>query len=85
MTPRFEPVMLATSHSPEDVSLVQSEYSPYKIAMKIKIVGAGIGGLTLAAALTKYCIDFEIHEAAGDLRATGYGLILQRNALSALD
>ena len=58
---------------------------PYGASVKIKIVGAGIGGLTLAAALTRYCIDFEIHEAAGDLRTTGYGLILQRNALSALD
>ncbi|MGQ0557860.1 MAG: FAD-dependent monooxygenase [Nitrospiraceae bacterium] len=53
--------------------------------MKIKIVGAGVGGLTLAAALTRHRIDFEIHEAARNLRTTGYGLLLQRNALSALD
>lgn len=57
----------------------------YVAPVKIKIVGAGIGGVTLAAALTRYCVDFEIHEASRDLRATGYGLILQHNALSALD
>jgi 2-polyprenyl-6-methoxyphenol hydroxylase-like FAD-dependent oxidoreductase len=51
---------------------------------KAVIVGAGIGGLTLAAALRRVDIDVEIHERAGELRVAGSGLAVMSNAVAAL-
>lgn len=55
------------------------------VALRIDIIGGGIGGLTLGAVLNHFGIEFRIFEQAPELRATGYGLTLQRNALQALD
>jgi 2-polyprenyl-6-methoxyphenol hydroxylase-like FAD-dependent oxidoreductase len=54
-------------------------------ALRVDIVGGGIGGLTLAAALAHFGVEFRVFEQAPELRAVGYGLTLQRNALQALD
>ncbi|GAA0464490.1 FAD-dependent monooxygenase [Streptomyces olivaceiscleroticus] len=46
----------------------------------IAIVGAGIGGLTLALALRARGIDAEIHEQAPELREVGAAVALSANA-----
>ncbi|WP_175409180.1 FAD-dependent monooxygenase [Streptomyces sp. TRM64462] len=48
------------------------------------VVGAGIGGLTAAAALRDAGWDVEIHERATELRAAGSGLSVMSNAIAAL-
>jgi 2-polyprenyl-6-methoxyphenol hydroxylase-like FAD-dependent oxidoreductase len=53
--------------------------------IKIDIVGGGIGGVTLGAALHRLGIEFRILEQSPALTAVGYGLTLQRNALQALE
>ena len=53
--------------------------------LRIDIVGGGIGGVTLAAALHHFDLPFRLFERAPALRAVGYGLTLQKNALDALD
>lgn len=52
---------------------------------RVAIVGAGIAGMTLGVALKRSGIPFTILEQAPELKAVGYGLTLQKNALSALD
>ena len=49
--------------------------------MKAIIVGAGIGGLTTAVALQEAGIDFEIYEAAPELRPVGAGIVMASNAI----
>lgn len=49
------------------------------------IIGGGIGGMALAAALAKVGIDAEIHEQAPEIREVGAGLGMWPNALRALD
>ncbi|MEC3917915.1 FAD-dependent monooxygenase [Nocardia sp. CDC160] len=48
------------------------------------VVGAGIGGLTAAAALRRAGIEVVLCERAATLRAAGFGLSLQPNAMNAL-
>lgn len=52
--------------------------------MKIVVVGAGIGGLTAATALSRDGHDVAIIERARELTATGAGIGLWPNALRAL-
>ncbi len=47
--------------------------------MKILIVGAGIGGLTLAAFLKDSTVDFEIIEKAAEWKSQGYSLGIWNN------
>jgi len=49
--------------------------------MKAIIVGAGIGGLTTAIALQQAGIDFEIYEAAPELKPVGAGIVMASNAM----
>ncbi|HRI80274.1 MAG TPA: FAD-dependent monooxygenase [Cyclobacteriaceae bacterium] len=49
--------------------------------MKGIIIGAGIGGLTTAIALQKAGIDFEIMEAAPELKPVGAGIVMASNAM----
>lgn len=49
--------------------------------MKVVIIGAGIGGLTLARALIQYNIEFEIYEAASSVKPLGSGITLSFNAM----
>lgn len=48
------------------------------------VVGAGIGGLTAAVALRRAGIDVTLCERACQLRAAGFGLSVQSNAMTAL-
>ncbi|WP_069789780.1 FAD-dependent monooxygenase [Cyanobacterium sp. IPPAS B-1200] len=52
---------------------------------KIAIIGAGIGGLTLALALEKRGIDFHLYEQANSFEALGYGLQLSPNVVRVLE
>jgi 2-polyprenyl-6-methoxyphenol hydroxylase-like FAD-dependent oxidoreductase len=49
--------------------------------MKAIIIGAGIGGLTTAIALQQAGIDFEIFEAAPELKPVGAGIVMASNAM----
>jgi 2-polyprenyl-6-methoxyphenol hydroxylase-like FAD-dependent oxidoreductase len=49
--------------------------------MKGVIIGGGIGGLTTAIALKKQGIDFEIYEAAPELKPVGAGIVMASNAM----
>ncbi|MFJ8586648.1 FAD-dependent monooxygenase [Streptomyces sp. NPDC093595] len=52
---------------------------------KALVIGAGIGGLTAAAALRRAGWDVEVHERATELRAAGSGLSVMSNAVAALE
>ncbi|MER5968763.1 FAD-dependent monooxygenase [Streptomyces sp. NPDC002055] len=52
---------------------------------KVLIIGAGIGGLTLAVALRRLGMEAVVHERATELRAAGSGLSVTSNAMAALD
>lgn len=49
--------------------------------MKAAIIGAGIGGLATAIALQQAGIDFEIFEAAPELKPVGAGIVMASNAM----
>ncbi len=53
--------------------------------MKIAIIGGGITGLTTALALKKLNISCEVFEQAPALNEVGAGIMLQANAMKALD
>ena len=52
--------------------------------LRVDIIGGGIGGVTLAAALRHLGLDFRLFEQTSELKTVGYGLTLQKNALDAL-
>jgi 2-polyprenyl-6-methoxyphenol hydroxylase-like FAD-dependent oxidoreductase len=49
--------------------------------MKVAVIGAGIGGLTVAMALKKAGIPFRIFEAAPVIQPVGAGIIIANNAM----
>ena len=49
--------------------------------MQVAIVGAGIGGLTLAIALKKAGISFRVYEATAEIKPVGAGIALANNAM----
>jgi salicylate hydroxylase len=51
-----------------------------KLDLKIAIVGAGIGGLTLALALREHGIDAQLYEQTDELREVGAAVALSANA-----
>lgn len=53
--------------------------------MRVAIIGAGIGGLTAAAALRANDIDVIVYEKAHELREVGAGVVIANNGLRALD
>ncbi|MEQ1729440.1 MAG: FAD-dependent monooxygenase [Vicinamibacterales bacterium] len=56
------------------------------MTLRVDIAGGGIGGLALAAVLQEFGgIEYRVFEQAPELKAVGYGLTLQKNALQALD
>ncbi|MER5465458.1 NAD(P)/FAD-dependent oxidoreductase [Streptomyces sp. NPDC002668] len=52
--------------------------------VKALVIGAGIGGLTCAAALRRVGVDVEVYERATELRAAGSALAVMSNAATAL-
>jgi 2-polyprenyl-6-methoxyphenol hydroxylase-like FAD-dependent oxidoreductase len=52
--------------------------------MRVAVIGAGIGGLTLAIALRQRGIDVEVYERSAALTDVGAGISLWANALKAL-
>ena len=52
--------------------------------MRAIIIGAGIGGLTAAAALRRRGIEAEVYEKNSELREVGAGISLWSNAVKAL-
>lgn len=52
--------------------------------MKAMIVGAGIGGLTMALSLHAAGIDVAVYESVADIKALGVGINLQPNAVREL-
>ncbi|WP_174184053.1 FAD-dependent monooxygenase [Nocardia barduliensis] len=52
--------------------------------IKVVVLGAGIGGLTTAAALRHAGFGVELYEAGPQLRAQGFGLSVQANGINAL-
>ncbi|WP_228002524.1 FAD-dependent monooxygenase [Nocardia australiensis] len=52
--------------------------------IKVVVLGAGIGGLTTAAALRHAGFGVELYEAAPELRAQGFGLSVSANGITAL-
>lgn len=53
--------------------------------MKAIIIGGGIGGLTTALALQQRGIDYEVFEAAPELREVGAGIWIPTNAMNVLE
>jgi 2-polyprenyl-6-methoxyphenol hydroxylase-like FAD-dependent oxidoreductase len=52
---------------------------------KITIIGAGIGGLSIALALKKAGKDFVIYESASELKPVGAGIVLANNAMQVFE
>ncbi|MEU4323360.1 FAD-dependent monooxygenase [Nocardia fluminea] len=52
--------------------------------IRVAVIGAGLAGLTTAAALRHFGIDAEVYEAAADKRATGAALGVGSNATKVL-
>jgi 2-polyprenyl-6-methoxyphenol hydroxylase-like FAD-dependent oxidoreductase len=48
---------------------------------KISIIGAGIGGLTLAITLKQRGLECHVYEASSELRPVGAGIIIANNAM----
>jgi salicylate hydroxylase len=61
-----------------------SKKNSASLPMKIAIVGAGMGGLATAIALSKKGFDVQIYEKAHDLEAVGASLSLAPNGLNSL-
>jgi 2-polyprenyl-6-methoxyphenol hydroxylase-like FAD-dependent oxidoreductase len=49
--------------------------------VKAAIIGAGVGGLSAAIALQQAGIDYEIFEAAPELKPVGAGIVMASNAM----
>jgi 2-polyprenyl-6-methoxyphenol hydroxylase-like FAD-dependent oxidoreductase len=52
--------------------------------MKILIIGGGIGGLTTALACQHFKIDYEVFEAAPEIREVGAGIWVPPNAMQVM-
>ncbi|GAA4704677.1 hypothetical protein GCM10023215_50520 [Pseudonocardia yuanmonensis] len=53
--------------------------------MKVRVIGAGIGGLAVAAGLRRAGADVVVLERSPELRPVGAGISLWANAFTALD
>ncbi len=62
-----------------------SETGTTRNGLRVAIIGAGIGGLTAAAALRANGIDVVVYEKAHELREVGAGVVIASNGLRALD
>lgn len=48
---------------------------------KLSIIGAGIGGLTLALTLKQAGFPFTVYESAPEIKPVGAGIVMANNAL----
>jgi salicylate hydroxylase len=62
-----------------------SKESSASLPLKVAIVGAGMGGLATAIALSKKGFDVQVYEKAQALEAVGASLSLAPNGLNSLD
>ena len=53
--------------------------------MRLDIIGAGIGGLTLAIALKQKGFDIKLYEQSKEIKPIGAGIILANNAMQIYD
>jgi 2-polyprenyl-6-methoxyphenol hydroxylase-like FAD-dependent oxidoreductase len=53
--------------------------------MKVIIIGGGIGGLSVAIALKQRGIDYEVYEAAAELKEIGAGIWVPPNAMNVFE
>src|SRR4051794_26415549 len=53
--------------------------------MKVIIIGGGIGGLTAAIALKQKGIEYEVYEAAPQLKEVGAGIWVPTNAMNVFE
>lgn len=53
--------------------------------MKIAIIGAGIGGLTVALTLKQKGFQVDMYEAASEIKPVGAGIIMANNAMQLFD
>ena len=51
----------------------------------VEISGAGLGGLTAAAALARHGWNVRVHERASEIRATGSGIYIAENGIRVLE
>ncbi|WP_294312283.1 FAD-dependent monooxygenase [uncultured Chryseobacterium sp.] len=51
----------------------------------ISIIGAGIGGLTLANILKRHNLDFNLYESAQEIKPVGSGIMMAINAMQIFD
>ncbi|MGH3843687.1 MAG: FAD-dependent monooxygenase, partial [Pseudonocardiaceae bacterium] len=63
----------------------QLEQSEAKSALHVLIVGAGIGGLTLATSLCENGVETEIVERAAEFTIAGAGIVLHPNGMRAME
>src|SRR6187401_1475183 len=56
-----------------------------RLYMKVIIIGGGIGGLTTAIALQQRGIEYEVYEAAPELREIGAGIWVPPNAMNVFE
>ncbi len=54
-------------------------------AVRVVVVGAGIGGLVAAMALHERGIEVDVHESVGELRPLGVGINVLPHAMAVLD
>ncbi len=60
----------------------KSTDSQHQQMLKVAIIGGGIGGLTTAISLQQEGIDFELYEAAPELKPVGAGIVMASNAMT---
>ncbi|KAF8982393.1 hypothetical protein BGZ46_001355 [Entomortierella lignicola] len=68
-----------------NIDTSSAPYTPKPSNPKVLIVGAGLGGLTLANLLEKANIDYEVYERSTSLRALGSATSLSSNVLPMLE
>jgi 2-polyprenyl-6-methoxyphenol hydroxylase-like FAD-dependent oxidoreductase len=66
-------------------SSVHAPAGPRPPPPEVTILGGGIGGLTMANALQRVGIGFDLHEQAAELTEVGAGIGLSQGALALLD
>src|SRR6478735_5374183 len=64
---------------------MKNSQAPAGRRLHVIIAGAGMGGLTLAAALLQQGVDVDVYEQSSELREVGAGLWISANGARVLD